>query len=522
MKIQELDVVNAIYNESIINQRMLSEITGHSLGVVNRSLKNLIRDGYLDENSCLTEKAKKVIKEKKPLNAIILAAGLGMRMVPINTYTPKALIEVKGQILIERIINQLHEVGINNIYIVVGYMKEKFEYLIDEFGVDLIVNDNYAEKNNIHSLALVADYLSNSYIIPCDIWCFKNPFNRNEVYSWYMVSDLLDADSNVRVNRKLELVTSCDSGNKMIGIAYLAKDECNNIKEKLIRYDANTKYDGLFWEEVLINNDRMNVHAKLVHSNDVVEINTYEQLREFDSESNTLKSDCISIIANVLDVDEKEITDIEVLKKGMTNRSFLFNCKNKKYIMRVPGEGTDQLINRKQEAAVYEMLKKKGLCDEPLYINPQNGYKITHYLEGVRTCNANNKDDLIICMKKLREFHNLNLQVNHTFDIFRQIEFYESLWGESSIFRDYRKTKMHVLALREYIEKHRERWCLTHIDSVPDNFLFYNGGLQLTDWEYAGMQDPHVDIAMFCIYSLYIRKQVDDLIDIYFEGECSK
>lgn len=46
--------------------------------------------------------------------------------------------------------------------------------------------------------------------------------------------------------------------------------------------------------------------------------------------------------------------------------------------------------------------------------------------------------------------------------------------------------------------------------------------LQLTDWEYSGMQDPHVDIAMFCIYSLYNKKQVDRLIDIYFEGNCDR
>ncbi len=76
--------------------------------------------------------------------------------------------------------------------------------------------------------------------------------------------------------------------------------------------------------------------------------------------------------------------------------------------------------------------------------------------------------------------------------------------------------------LKSYIEEHRHKWCLTHIDAVPDNFLFYNEGVQLTDWEYAGMQDPHVDIAMFCIYSLYDQRHVDNLIDIYFGGKCDE
>ena len=129
-------------------------------------------------------------------------------------------------------------------------------------------------------------------------------------------------------------------------------------------------------------------------------------------------------------------------------------------------------------------------------------------------------------MKKLRDFHNLNLKVDHVFDIFKQIDFYESLWnGQESIYRDYSTTKQNVLSLREYIQKHASPYCLTHIDAVPDNFLFYtdsagNESLQLTDWEYSGMQDPHVDIAMFCIYSGYQKEQVDRLINLYFENNC--
>ena len=227
--------------------------------------------------------------------------------------------------------------------------------------------------------------------------------------------------------------------------------------------------------------------------------------------------------SEVCKIKKKEITDIQVLKKGMTNRSFSFVCRNKKYIMRIPGEGTDQLINRKHEADVYHTLEGKGICDDPIYINSKNGYKITKYLEGVRTCDCMNQDDLIVCMKKLKEFHDMDLKVNHTFNIFEQIQYYEELWdGTPSIYRDYKKTKDNVLSLKSYIEEHRNRWCLTHIDAVPDNFLFYDDGMQLTDWEYSGMQDPHVDIAMFCIYSLYDRRQIDDLIDIYFDGKCER
>ena len=517
MNRQEYDILQNIYLNQFENQRILAKQSGHSLGIVNRSLKSLTIQGYIDEQIQPTNKTIRELREKSPKNAIILAAGFGMRMVPINTQYPKALIEVDGQPIIERIINQLNSIGVKDIYIVVGYMKEQFEYLIDEYKVKLIVNEKYAEKNNLHSLRLAADYLSNTYIIPCDIWCDKNPFHRYELYSWYMVSDLVTDESNVRVNRKAELVKNNAGGNQMVGITYLVEEDSRIIKERLIEYDNS------FWEETLYSGEKMIVQANVVHSDEVVEINTYEQLRELDDESAHLNSDAIYTIANVLKVNEKEITDIQVLKKGMTNRSFSFVCRNKKYIMRIPGEGTDQLINRKHEADVYHTLEGKGICDDPIYINSRNGYKITKYLEGVRTCDCMNQDDLMVCMKKLKEFHDMDLKVNHTFNIFEQIQYYEELWdGTPSIYRDYKKTKDNVLSLKSYIEEHRNRWCLTHIDAVPDNFLFYDDGMQLTDWEYSGMQDPHVDIAMFCIYSLYDRRQIDDLIDIYFDGKCER
>ena len=310
----------------------------------------------------------------------------------------------------------------------------------------------------------------------------------------------------------------------MVGISYLVGEQSKVVRERLKAWDGNPKYDEYFWEETLYDKDRMIVQARVVHANNVVEINTYEQLRELDEESNHLKTDAIDIIAKALKVSSSEIVDITVLKKGMTNRSFLFTCRNKKYIMRIPGEGTDQLINRREEAQVYEVIKGRGICDDIAYINPENGYKITEFLEGSRVCDADNSDDLKACMKKLREFHGLNLVVDHEFDIFGQIDFYESLWGGApSIYRDYKKTKEHVLELKKYIDEHVERKCLTHIDAVPDNFLFTaNGDIRLIDWEYAGMQDPHVDIAMFCIYSLYNKRQVDRLISIYFDGKCSK
>ena len=548
MNIQECDIMKILLEAPFTSQRALAEQSGHALGIVNRSLKALIREGYLDDAMQLTSRAEELRRVSQPKRAVILAAGFGMRMVPINLETPKAFLEIDGEPLIERQIRHLHEAGIREIYVVVGFMKERFEYLIDEYGVKLIVNREYASRNNLYSLYLVSDHLSDAYIIPCDLWCAENPFSAIEIYSWYMVSDREDPQSDVRVNRKRELVSSeraageKTAGNTMVGIAYLKEEDADRVRERITELITRREYNGAFWEEALYERERMGsdagrtkrttgaapkmcIPAKVVPAGAVVEINTYEQLRDLDSGSNQLRSEVLDVIAQVFDCGTEEITEISVLKKGMTNRSFLFSCKGGKYICRVPGEGTDKLINRRQEAEVYKTISGKGLCDDPVFIDPETGYKITRYLEGVRVCDAESEEDLRRCMKKLREFHEMELRTAHSFDIFGQIEFYEALReGRPSVYRDYSKVKERVISLKPFIEAHAGRRVLTHIDAVPDNFLFYTGEngeerLQLTDWEYAGMQDPHVDIAMFCIYSMYDKEQVDRLIRLYWDAE---
>lgn len=529
MNLYESEILKFLYKEQYINQRVISEKTGYSLGAINKSVKSLVDSGFLSEDLKITRKADAFVKMSSPKKAIILAAGYGMRMVPINLETPKPLLDVNGERIIERQIKYLHDSGITEIYVIVGFMKEEFEYLIDQFDVKLIVNPDYATRNNLHSLCLASKKIENAYIVPGDVWFEVNPFSTIELYSWYSVSDYVDDDSEVRINRKNELVrvSKNQGGNSMVGLAYLCGSAANLVASKIQEFDLQDTYNDSFWEETLYDGDRMIVQAKVLNSMNAIEINTYEQLRELDKNSIHLKNLAIDIIKETFHVHNKEIEEIKVLKKGMTNRSFLFEVDGKRYIMRIPGEGTDQLINRREEAEVYNTIKDKGICDDIVYINPENGYKITAYLEGARNCDPTNVSDLNACMKRLREFHSMKLEVPHTFDIFKQIDFYEELMKHQSIYRDYSITKERVQSLKAYIDTNKKDFVLTHIDAVPDNFLFVNSDdgvseIKLIDWEYAGMQDPDVDIAMFCIYSLYEKDEVDRLIDIYYSNNCNK
>ena len=530
MNTQDLDVLNTLMSGGRMNQRMIAEESGYSLGAVNRSVRWLKQNGLLNDNGSPTAEAVSLSEERKPKNAIILAAGYGMRMIPINTEKPKGLLEVNGEPLIERTIKQLHDAGVDNIYLVVGFMKEWYEYLTDKFGVHLISNHDYATKNNLHSLALAADLIGNSYIVPCDIWCSENPFKRRELYSWYMVGDWQNPDSTVKVNRKRNLVPCVpgEDGNAMIGICYVQGETAAGLCQQLRILDNDKRYSRQFWESALFDKISPTIAAKTVSASDAIEINTYEQLRELDNNSSNLKTESLECICRVLNTGIEEIKQIDVLKKGMTNRSFLFSCRGKKYIMRIPGEGTDRLVNRRQEADVYRALDGHELCDKVLYIDAQTGYKISEFIEGARVCNPLDSEDVKKCMSHLRRLHDMGLHVDHEFDLFQQIEFYESLReGRNSVYRDYKKTKEKVMALKDYIDRQQKKYCLAHVDAVPDNFIIYSDSegkerLCLIDWEYSGMQDAHVDIAMFGIYSMYSKEQMDNLISEYFVDGCDE
>lgn len=517
MNIKEIEVLKKI--KSSVSQRELAEQLSISLGKVNQIISKLKQEKFIDESNNITLKTRNYFKKHHPQNAVILAAGYGMRMVPINTEEPKGLLEVKGDTLIERLIKQLHEVGVQDIKVVVGFMKEHYEFLIDKYNVKLVVNSHYKDWNNIYSLFLVKDDISDTYILPCDVWFEKNPFSTIEDESWYLFGEEQVPGSNWQVKNNEKVRFNSSKGNKMIGLAYLNEMQGKNIS-KLLEKSIEEKQYTSFWEDVLENKKNFLLKGKLISGNSHAEINSYEQLLDLDSGSAHLKNDAIEIIEDILKVNKKDIHNIHTLKKGMTNRSFIFTVNNKRYIMRIPGEGTDKLIDRKEEYDVYQRVKKEPYTETILYLNPDNGYKISEFLENTRNSDANNIQDVKKSMSVLRKFHNQNYQVDHTFDLWKQIDFYEGLRKTASAYRDYEEIKDWVLKLKPFIEDNVTKWSLCHIDANYDNFLIdQNNNVFLIDWEYAGMQDPDLDIAMYAIYAGYTKEKIDQLINIYYKNK---
>lgn len=380
-------------------------------------LKN---EKFLAENMDLTIKGKEYCGKQRIRRAIILVAGYGMRMVPINTEEPKGLLEINGEPLIERIIKQLHSVGIKEIYIVVGFMKEHYEYLIDKFGVKLIINSHYENYKNMYSLFLTRDYLMNSYIIPCDIWFKENPFSNVGSESYYLFSKEQVINSKWEVQPRGGVKRSLkELGDRMVGLAFINKYDGEIIKGLLNKANQSPNLFHNFWEKILEQNKKFILKGKLISSDDFKEINSYEELRDLDFNSSHLQSDSIKIIEDILKTDLNGISNIKVLKKGMTNRSFFFEHNDDKYIMRIPGKRTDELINRRDEFETYEAIKDLGWTENILYLNPNNGYKLSKFIKNAKNCNPNDLQQVAKCMDLLRKFHSSNIKVNHCFNLYK-------------------------------------------------------------------------------------------------------
>lgn len=202
---------------------------------------------------------------------------------------------------------------------------------------------------------------------------------------------------------------------------------------------------------------------------------------------------------------------------GMTNTSTTFKIDDKIYVLRIPGEGTRLLINRKQEFEAYQATKHLELTDNVVSFDENTGIKITEYIDDAQNCDPYNKLNIMLCMKTLREFHKQKLKVSRYFDFKERIEFYENLMRKKSKYENYDFVKNNISVLLDWIDTLTVEPVLCHIDPNQDNFLIdKHSRVYLLDWEYAAMQDSDVDIAMFALYAQYTHKEVIDLIDAYY------
>ena len=268
-----------------------------------------------------------------------MAAGTSSRFIPISYEKPKALIEVKGEVLIERQIRQLQEAGISEIIIVVGYKKEQFDYLQDKFGIILVENAEYALRNNHSTIYAVREYLKNSYICSADNYFSVNPFHKEEEHAFYaaVYADgetkewCLDVDETEWIQ---QVSIGGENAWYMLGHTFWTKEFSETFLQILKRdYEMPEMIDKL-WEAIYAENVAiLKMKIKKYHAEEIYEFDSLEELREFDTKyCNHSDSEIMQSLARRLCCREEEIVDLIPQKDALGNVSgFAFSCQHKLY-----------------------------------------------------------------------------------------------------------------------------------------------------------------------------------------------
>lgn len=236
----------------------------------------------------------------KAERAVIMAAGFGSRLMPVTKETPKPLIKVNGVRIIDSVIKALHKNGVNEIYIVVGYLKEKFDVLKREYsGIELIENPYYDTCNNISSLYVAREHLENSLILDGDQIIYNDdvlsPYFEKSGYNSVWTDGETDEWLQQVENGK---VVSCSRtggkrGWQLFSISRWNEKDGKKLKRHLELEFENKQNRGIYWDDVVMFNhfDEYDLTVRPMNYGDVIEIDSLDDLMKLDLSYKKIKEE---------------------------------------------------------------------------------------------------------------------------------------------------------------------------------------------------------------------------------------
>lgn len=276
--------------EGDLSQRQIREKTGMSLGTINRTIKELTDSGSLQCGK-ITGAGISAMEPFKVKRAVFIAAGFGTRLVPITFNTPKPLVRVHGVRIIDGLIDACLRAGIYEIYIVRGYLADQFDLLLKKYPMlKFLENPEYNEANNIASALAAKKLLSNAYVLEADVLLNEPGLLKKYHYASNFLGVKKEYTDDWCVTVKNGIIQEMrvggtgDDNYRLYGISYWTAEDGARLAE-----DINAVYHSAggkerYWDQVplVFCKDHYQVELRECNEGDIVEIDTYRELKEID------------------------------------------------------------------------------------------------------------------------------------------------------------------------------------------------------------------------------------------------
>ena len=270
------------------SQREIAELTGMSVGSVNRHIAALTKDGLI-ANSSITDKGLDALEPYRVKRAVFLAAGFGSRLVPITLNTPKPLVRVNGTRMIDTMLDAVVAVGIEEIYVVRGYLGEQFDQLLYKYPmIKFIENPLYNESNNISSALAAKDLFENAYVMEADLVLYNTALIQKYQYTSNYLGVPVEKTDDWCFETKNGVISKLMIGgincHHLYGVSYWnAKDGAqlsNDLKAVFEMPGGRERYWDQVPLEYCLHNYR--VEGRPCTFDDIIEIDSYADLKKID------------------------------------------------------------------------------------------------------------------------------------------------------------------------------------------------------------------------------------------------
>jgi thiamine kinase-like enzyme/choline kinase len=447
----------------------------------------------------------------------------------------------KNTCLIDRSLSILREYGYSRIIIVAGYRYELFKKY-EATDVQIIYNKEYGFTASMGSLALCKDYITEDFLlVEGDTFFEKKVIERlssTESGNCISMTEESGSGDECFVETKQGFVTKitkdrhrvCNFEGEMMGITRISYE----TYQKLIYTWEHSTNPYLNYEYLLMDVtdilDRPCIRFKNIIWGDVdckedfkkLQNITYRSLRRkenpFDEEN--LRHHLLTIFPDK-DIETAQIIQIG----GMSNKNFRINFEGNSYVLRVPGNGSEDMVERTNEEFNANEACKLGVNPAIRYFNTHTGIKLADFIENAETLNAatiQRHDNMRKIAKIYQTIHNSHIRLKNEFNIFKEIEKYDILieHAGASMYEGWQTIKPKVMALEQYLNTLGVDLKPCHNDGLYENFIkATDGTIYLIDWEYSGMNDPMADIAALFIEAGFDNENQDYFLDKYFNAD---